>query len=167
MHSFLNVESLGEARCRKSWNQFKGYDSLSIRYVKRVSRERKDHRLGKINVKVPHQRSPYAMKFEDQSHEETERPTLSCSLILHSNGQIYISSSDPRPPADSKGVPLVGRAWRKPKSWTGPTDCALASAKLDEALRRPRNSTMNGWSCMRQRGKTCTTCEQPSRADDR
>ena len=29
--------------------------------------------LGKINVKVPHQRSPYAMKFEDRSHEETER----------------------------------------------------------------------------------------------
>ena len=29
--------------------------------------------LGKINVKVLHQRSPYAMKFEDRSHEETER----------------------------------------------------------------------------------------------
>ena len=29
--------------------------------------------LGKINVKVPHQRSPYAMKFEDRSHEGTER----------------------------------------------------------------------------------------------
>ena len=27
----------------------------------------------KNNVKVPHQRSPYAMKFEDTSHEETER----------------------------------------------------------------------------------------------
>ena len=26
-----------------------------------------------IQVKPPHQRSPYAMKFEDQSHEETER----------------------------------------------------------------------------------------------
>ena len=29
--------------------------------------------LGKIHVKVPHQRSPNAMKFEDRSHEETER----------------------------------------------------------------------------------------------
>ena len=30
--------------------------------------------LGKIKVKVPpHQRSPYAMKFEDRSQEETER----------------------------------------------------------------------------------------------
>ena len=29
--------------------------------------------MGKISVKVPHQRSPYAMKFEDRSHEETER----------------------------------------------------------------------------------------------
>ena len=29
--------------------------------------------MGKIKVKVPHQRSPYALKFEDRSHEETER----------------------------------------------------------------------------------------------
>ena len=28
MHSFLKVECLGETLCRKSWNQFKGYDSL-------------------------------------------------------------------------------------------------------------------------------------------
>ena len=36
-------------------------------------REKKGPSLGKINVKDPHQRSPYAMKFEDRSHEETER----------------------------------------------------------------------------------------------
>ena len=36
-----------ETRCRKSWNQFKGYDSQSLRYVKRVSGKRKDHRLEK------------------------------------------------------------------------------------------------------------------------
>ena len=36
-------------------------------------RENKGPSLGKINVKVPHQQSPYAMKFEDKSHEETER----------------------------------------------------------------------------------------------
>ena len=36
-------------------------------------REQKGPSLGKINVKVSHQRSPYAMKFEDRSHEETER----------------------------------------------------------------------------------------------
>ena len=35
-------------------------------------REKKGPSLGK-NVKVPHQRSPHAMKFEDRSHEETER----------------------------------------------------------------------------------------------
>ena len=29
--------------------------------------------LGKIQVESPHQRSPYAMTFEDRSHEETER----------------------------------------------------------------------------------------------
>ena len=36
-------------------------------------REKKGPSLGKRNVNVPHQRSPYAMKFEDRSNEETER----------------------------------------------------------------------------------------------
>ena len=34
MHWFLKVESLGETRCRKSWNQCKVYDSPSLHYVK-------------------------------------------------------------------------------------------------------------------------------------
>ena len=73
MHSFLKVESLGETRCRKYWNQFKGYDSVSLRYVKASIREKKGPSLGNIQVKPQHQRSPYAMKFEDRSHEVTER----------------------------------------------------------------------------------------------
>ena len=44
MHWFLKGEHLGETQCRKSWNQFKEYDSLSLRYVIRVSGKRKDHR---------------------------------------------------------------------------------------------------------------------------
>ena len=36
-------------------------------------REKKGPSLGKLQVKNPHQRSPYAIKFEDQSLEETER----------------------------------------------------------------------------------------------
>ena len=36
-------------------------------------RENKGPSLGKIQVKIPRQRSPYAMKFEDRSQEETER----------------------------------------------------------------------------------------------
>ena len=36
-------------------------------------RENKGPSFGNIQVKIPHQRSPHAMKFEDQSHEETER----------------------------------------------------------------------------------------------
>ena len=36
-------------------------------------REKKGPSVGKIQVKSPHQRSPYAMKFEDRSYEETER----------------------------------------------------------------------------------------------
>ena len=39
----------------------------------RSIRDKKKPSLGKINVKVRHQRSPYAMKFEDRSHEETEQ----------------------------------------------------------------------------------------------
>ena len=35
--------------------------------------EKKGPSLGKTQVKDPHQRSPDAMKFEDRSHEETER----------------------------------------------------------------------------------------------
>ena len=36
-------------------------------------RKKKGPSSGKINVKVFHQRSPYAMKLEDRFHEETER----------------------------------------------------------------------------------------------
>ena len=36
-------------------------------------REKKGPSLRKIQVKHPHQRSPYALKFEDWSQEETER----------------------------------------------------------------------------------------------
>ena len=36
-------------------------------------REKKEASLGQINVKVRHQRSPHAMKFEGRSQEETER----------------------------------------------------------------------------------------------
>ena len=36
-------------------------------------REKKGPSFGKIQVKIPHQRSPHSMKFEDRSHEETER----------------------------------------------------------------------------------------------
>ena len=36
-------------------------------------REKEGLSLGKIQVKIPHQRSPYAMKFEDRSPRETAR----------------------------------------------------------------------------------------------
>ena len=36
-------------------------------------RENKGPSPGQIQVKIPHQRSPYAVKFEDRSHEETKR----------------------------------------------------------------------------------------------
>ena len=48
-------------------------DAESLQYVTRVSGTRKDHRLEKKQVKPRHQRGPNAVKFEDRSHEETER----------------------------------------------------------------------------------------------
>ena len=90
MNSFLKVESLGETRCRKSWNPFNEYDSLSLRYVKQVSRKKKRPSLGKIDVKVPYQRSPYAMKFESGSHEETSDVPEARLGILQN---IYTSST--------------------------------------------------------------------------
>ena len=38
-----------------------------------ASKENKGPSLNKIQVKIPHQRSPYAVKLEDRSQEETER----------------------------------------------------------------------------------------------
>ena len=43
------------------------YDSHSLRF------DKQGPSLGKKQVKIPHQRSPYAIKIEDRSQEETER----------------------------------------------------------------------------------------------
>ena len=58
---------------KKSWDQFNEYDSHGLRNVLRVSGKNKWLSHGKMQVKNPHQRSPYAMTFEDRSPEETER----------------------------------------------------------------------------------------------
>ena len=54
-------------------NRCRLYDSLSQKLRHASVREKKGPSLGKINVRAPHKRSPHAMKFEDRSHEETER----------------------------------------------------------------------------------------------
>ena len=54
-------------------DRFEEYDSLKSALRQASIREKKGPSLGKIQVKNPHQRSPYAMKFEDRSHEGTER----------------------------------------------------------------------------------------------
>ena len=61
----------GETRCQKSCDRFEKYGSLSLRYVKQVSGKKRT--IAWKKVKNLHQRSPYAMKFEDRSQEETER----------------------------------------------------------------------------------------------
>ena len=73
MQSFLKV--------RKSWGNPMQKVLGSIRKVRFAQstprqasiREKKGPSLGEIHVKHPHQRIPYAIKFEDRSHEETGR----------------------------------------------------------------------------------------------
>ena len=66
MHWFLIEEnSLGETRCKKSWDQFEKYGWLSLRYVKQVSRKRRDHRLEKY--KSWHVRTGPMKRLKDNS----------------------------------------------------------------------------------------------------
>ena len=72
MHWFLKVESFWETRCTvlEPIQRVR----LTLSTLRQASiREKKGPSLGKINVKAPHHRSLYAMKFGDWSHEETER----------------------------------------------------------------------------------------------
>ena len=48
-----------------------GFPKSTLRHAS--IRDRKGPSLGKTQVKPQHQRSTYAVKFEDRSHEETER----------------------------------------------------------------------------------------------
>ena len=58
---------------QKVWNSIQRvrFTKSTLRHAS--IREKKGPPLGKINVKNPHQRSPYAVKFEDRSFEETAR----------------------------------------------------------------------------------------------
>ena len=58
---------------QESWDQLDEYDSQELRCVKQTSEKKKGPPLKKIQVKLPHQRSPCAVKFEDRSQEETVR----------------------------------------------------------------------------------------------
>ena len=73
MHSFLKMESLGETRCKKVLEPIRRMRFTKSTLRQASIREKKGPSLGKISVKAFHQRSPYAMKFEVRSHEETER----------------------------------------------------------------------------------------------
>ena len=55
------------------WNQFDQYDSQKLRSVTQTSEKTKGPSLLEIQVKAPHHRRPYGMKFEDRSQEEIER----------------------------------------------------------------------------------------------
>ena len=59
-------------RTRRRWNPYRFYGTNATQRHGNV-RENEGPSLGQIQVKVPHQRSPCAVKFEDRSQEETER----------------------------------------------------------------------------------------------
>ena len=67
-------------------------------------RENKGPSLGKIEVKIPHHRSPYAVKFEDRSHEETERQQQ-CAARHGILPEIFTSSKK-RTKLHSTGLPM-------------------------------------------------------------
>ena len=72
--SFSNRKTvLGKPDAKSLETDSKNTIPSSLRFIKQVSGKTKDQRLDKYKSKNPHQRSPYAMKFEDRSHEETER----------------------------------------------------------------------------------------------
>ena len=60
--------------------------------VMRVSGKRRDHRWKKKTVKVPHQRSPNALKFEDISQEQTERQKRCARSKVWNLARTYTSS---------------------------------------------------------------------------
>ena len=55
------------------WDQSDEYDSHSLRHVKQVSEQIKDHRMEKNQSKFLVSEVPNAVKFEDRSQEETAR----------------------------------------------------------------------------------------------
>ena len=71
MHSFLKVESPGEPRCKKILGPIRRIRFTKSTPLQASIREKNGPSLGKIQVKVPHQRSPYAVKFKDRSHEDS------------------------------------------------------------------------------------------------
>ena len=61
-------------RAQKTWDQIDEYDSQgTVLCQLKKSEKTKGPSLEKNQVKLPHHRSPYALKFEDRSREETAR----------------------------------------------------------------------------------------------
>ena len=101
------VDILWETRCKKSWDRFEEYDSHSLRNVKQVSGKTKDHRLNKHKIKIPHQRSPYALNFEDRSQEETERQQRCARSKAWNLGKKYTSSKKRTRPLSTRPRKIV------------------------------------------------------------
>ena len=105
MRWFLKeADSFGEARCKKSWDRFEKYSSLSLRYVKQVSGKRKDHRLQKYKSnlfisEVPtlwNLRTGPRKRLKDNSHVPDARLGALPKTYTNSKRKTKLHSTRPR-----------------------------------------------------------------------
>ena len=87
---------------------FDEYNSHSLRYVKQASEKTKDRRLEKIQVKILHQRSPYAIKFEDSSQQKTEKTRAMRPRQGMESCQTYLQAQKRRTKLHSIRLPISG-----------------------------------------------------------
>ena len=104
-HWFLEeANSPGETRCKKSWDRLEKYGSLSLRYVKDVSRKRKDHRLEKdksnlLISEVPTLwilRTGPMKRLKDSSDEPEARHGTLSKICTSSRRKTKLHSTRPR-----------------------------------------------------------------------
>ena len=73
--------------------------------------------LGKIQVKIPHQGSPYAMKFGDPSHQKTERQQGKAWNLpkTHKISKKRTKLHPSRPRTEASATTATGQAFAQPE----------------------------------------------------
>ena len=140
-------KNVQETRCKKSWNQFRGYGSLSLRYVKRVFGKRKYHRLEKYmspccpfsdrNCRGQHGEadppsSPVSGGARSESREEADRERARAPDppgnrdTMHIRRREHVQKSTEEQIVDVPVLQFDGKLWR----WAG-------SSRRSAQLNRP------------------------------
>ena len=100
---FSTRHSPVETRCKKSWDQFEEYGSLSLRYVKQVREKTKDHRLEKYksNFLVSEVPTPWNLRtgpkerLKDNSDAPKARHGILLETYTSSKRRIRLQSTRP------------------------------------------------------------------------